>query len=180
MVRYVAFLRGMNLGNRRVRMEELRVHLQPLELERLATHGASGNVVFDAPGPSEEPGALERGFERRLAEGLGYPVGTHVRSLTRLAELVATKAVAEAREEGFKPHVVFLRDTLPEGGRKALTALETPDDAFLPLGREVVWLRRGGLSDAPISQRELEAAVGPENTMRTLGTVERIVRKHRE
>ena len=46
MARYVAFLRGMNLGNRRIKNHELRAEFERLGFEEVATFRASGNVVF--------------------------------------------------------------------------------------------------------------------------------------
>lgn len=47
MDRYVAFLRGMNLGGRRITNEELRGHFERMGMAEVATFRASGNVVFD-------------------------------------------------------------------------------------------------------------------------------------
>ena len=44
MERYVAFLRGMNLGKRRIKNEELRREFEALGFEDVATFRASGNV----------------------------------------------------------------------------------------------------------------------------------------
>ena len=48
MERYVAFLRGMNLGKRRIKSSELVAHFEAMGLEDVATFRASGNVVFVA------------------------------------------------------------------------------------------------------------------------------------
>jgi len=59
--------------------------------------------------------------------------------------------------------------------------LETPDDKFHVLGREVVWFRRGGLSESSITAHDLEKALGGrKNTMRKLNTIQRIVAKFGE
>ena len=50
MTRYVAFLRGMNLGNRRIKNPELAAEFERLGFEDVATFRASGNVVFSLPG----------------------------------------------------------------------------------------------------------------------------------
>lgn len=113
MPRLAAFFRGLNLGGRRVKMADLRAHLEDLGLEEVATLLASGNAVFDG--------------------GTGDGVGA------------------------------------------GLGSLETPDDRFLVLGREVLWFRRGGLSDASIGTRDLERVVGPENTTRKIDTIHRVV-----
>ena len=54
MDRYVAFLRGMNLGNRRIKNEALRRHFEAMGFEEVATFRASGNVVFADPGGDSE------------------------------------------------------------------------------------------------------------------------------
>lgn len=177
MTHHVAFLRGINLGDRRVKMARLRRHLEELDLEGVATYGASGNAVFDPPVASD-PADLERTIEEHLEDALGFPVDTFVRPLARLEALVGLDAVSAARDEGFTPHAIFLRDGAGRSVEEALAALETPDDRFRIVGREVLWLRRGGISDSGISHREMETALGGGgNTMRKLTTVERIVAK---
>lgn len=173
--RLVAFLRGINLGRRRVKMARLREILDETELQGVATFLASGNVIFDAPAAGTPSGELEARIEGHLEARLEYPVDTFVRPLAALAALGDLDEVEAAEEEGFTPHVVFLRGDAPEGAEEALAALEGPDDRFLVLGSEVVWLRRGGLSDAPITSGQLERALaGTPNTMRNIRTVRRI------
>ncbi len=70
MERYVAFLRGMNLGNRRIKNEELRAEFEAMGFEEVATFRASGNVIFAAPEKSEsatDRGRSKRGSARRSA-----------------------------------------------------------------------------------------------------------------
>ncbi len=78
MERYVAFLRGMNLGNRRIKNEELRALFEGLEFDQVATFRASGNVVFTAGGGGEQE--LAERIEAGLGEGLGYEVPVFLRS----------------------------------------------------------------------------------------------------
>ena len=167
--RHVAFLRGINLGERRVTNEELRRHVRDAGFDDVDAYLASGNVVFE-PGDHPDPGPV---IEERLERALGYGVDTHVRSLQELAALLSRDEVAA--DEAFRVHVIFLR-TEPDGAAIAgLKALEGPDDRLRPLGRQVVWLRRGRLHDAAFGTRDLEEVLGPEQTMRTLNTVRRIV-----
>lgn len=174
MARLVAFLRGINLGNRRITNDELAGHFEAAGFDEVAPYQASGNVVFDGPG--DPPRAIEAAIEDHLETALGYDVDTFVRSLRELAELVAREET-EPPDDGFKVHVLFLKEPAGDDGAAALAALEGDDDIFRTLGREVLWLRRGGLRDADIGTRDLEAALGPRQTMRTLGTVRRIVKK---
>lgn len=223
MIRYVAFLRGINLGNRRLKMEALRRHFEALDaVEDPSTYLASGNVIFDVSAPArEEAGAeepreleaqrrLEAGIEAHLRGTLGYEVDTFVRRLAALDPLLdrvrddpeeareagrvggvgagaggddgsregAREGAGEGVGEPVKPQIIFLRDDLPAEEEGELRALETPDDRFRVLGREVVWMRRGRLSDSSIEPRHLAKALGGRtHTMRTLNTVRRIVKK---
>lgn len=176
MKRYAAFLRGINLGRRRVKMADLRRHLEALDVENVGTILASGNVVFDAP--IGQPQELERRIETHLEGALGFEVDTLVRTMERLVELADPDLVGGAEGEGFIPHVIFVREEVDEGAGARLADLETPGDRFRILGREVLWLRRGRLTDSPVEPRHLERALdGMGNTMRKLDTVRRMVEK---
>jgi uncharacterized protein (DUF1697 family) len=176
MARVVAFLRGINLGNRRLTMDELRARVDRLGYADVATFLASGNLIFDRG--DRDPAALEAEIEAHLESELGYPVDTFVRGLPDLEPLLAVDGLDDARADGFKPHAIFLKERTDDDVGRAFADLETPDDRFILRGREVVWLRRGGLSNSPISPAALERALGGgTSTMRTLNTVRRIVGK---
>ena len=190
MPRLVAFLQGINLGNRRVKGDRLREVFEGLGLEGVDTYLASGNVIFDDPGEGtfDEQGGgtpaisrreeLERRIEAALDEELGFQVATFVRSIDDLERLLDHDVVAGAEAEGFTPYVSFLREALDPGVTAALDALATEDDRFHLVGRHVFWLRRGGISDTTITRSQRDAAFGgAERTRRKLTTVRRLVEK---
>ncbi|MGY9075126.1 MAG: DUF1697 domain-containing protein [Acidimicrobiales bacterium] len=74
-MRYVVFLRGINIGGRRVSSDELLAPFSALGFQEPTAFMASGNVILDS---AEEPGAS--GIERALQQALGYAVPTFVRS----------------------------------------------------------------------------------------------------
>ena len=74
-----------------------------------------------------------------------------------------------------------MKERAGEAMEGRLRALETPDDEFHLLPREVFWFRRGGLIDSTIKTKDLEGALGgAKNTTRKLSTVRRIVAKFGE
>ena len=83
MTRYVAFLRAINVGGRRVKMDHLRKLFEALGTSNVETFIASGNVIFDSE--ADDPRVLERKIEDHLQESLGYEVATFVRSTSELA-----------------------------------------------------------------------------------------------
>lgn len=182
MTRYVAFLRGINLGNRRVKMADLRARFEALGLAGVGSHGASGNVVFDHERMSaSEAAALEARMERHLEASLGFFTDTIVRSLESVEALTRNPVVRESEDEGLNVYVTFAKEALGDGVRDAFAALETPDDSFRVLEQEVLWLRRGGISDSVVETRHLEDAfAGTPNTRRKVTTLRKIVERFQE
>lgn len=177
MQRHVAFLRGMNLGNRRVGNEELRREFEALGFAGVACFRASGNVIFDGEGGDEDElgGRIEAG----LAGALGYEVPVFLRSAAELGEIVAREpfdAAAVAASKG-KPQVAFLASAPPSDDSERALALATGEDRLAIEGRELHWLPSGGISESALDLSALESILGTW-TMRTRGTVEQIVAKY--
>jgi uncharacterized protein (DUF1697 family) len=175
--RYVAFLRGMNLGNRRIKNEELRQHFEAMELEEVATFRASGNVIF-ATAKREAEAKLATRVEAELDERLGYDVPVFLRSAGELAavaaqELFDSKAVAKSKG---KLQVSFLRKKPTAAAKKKALALSSNEDRLAIERRELYWLPSGGISESDLDLKAIDAALGA-GTMRTMGTVEQIVAK---
>jgi len=174
---YVAFLRGMNLGGRRIRNEELAAEFEALGLADVACFRASGNVVF-ASEERDEPTLTVR-IEAGLGEALGYAVPIFLREAAELREIAGRepfKPAAVAASEG-KLQVALLPAEPGSSASKDALALATDEDRVAIEGRELYWLPSGGISESDLDLKSLEGAVGPW-TMRTMGTVKQIVAKH--
>jgi uncharacterized protein (DUF1697 family) len=174
MDRYVAFLRGMNLGNRRIKNEELRRHFEAMGFEEVATFRASGNVIFSTS-KREAEAKLAARVEAELDERLGYDVPVFLRSAAELATIAAhepfdSKAVTKSKG---KLQVSFLKQKPGAGAKKKALALATDENLLAIEGRELYWLPSGGISESDLDLQGLDAALGA-GTMRTMGTVEQI------
>lgn len=179
MDRYVAFLRGMNLGNRRIKNEELRAEFERLGFGDVATFRASGNVVFGADGRESEPKLTAR-IEAGLGEGLGYEVAVFLRSVEEVAAIAVQQPFDSNALEASKGklQVSFLLKKPSAATQKKILALSTDEDLLAIDDRELYWLPSGGISESSLDLKAIEAAVGPD-TRRTMGTIEQIVAKHR-
>ncbi len=178
MDRYVAFLRGMNLGNRRLKNEELRAEFERLGLVAVATFRASGNVVFGSDdGEGEE--ALTQRIEAGLGEGLGYEVPVFLRSAAEVAAIAGRRPFAAsliAASKG-KLQVSMLASKPAAKERKAALALASDEDLLAIEARELYWLPSGGISESDLDLKAIDKALG-KGTMRTMGTIEQIAAKH--
>ena len=177
MDRYVAFLRGMNLGGRRIKNEELRRHVEEMGFEEVATFRASGNVIFTTP-KREAEGRLAQRVEDELGERLGYEVPVFLRSVEEVVAIAAREpfdARAVEKSKG-KLQVSFLTKKPGAAAKKKALAFATDDDLLAIEGRELYWLPSGGISESELDLKTLESELGPW-TMRTMGTIEQIAAK---
>ena len=178
MERYVAFLRGMNLGNRRIKNPELVAHFEAMGLEDVATFRASGNVVFVDPA-GEAESKLQKRLEKELDERLGYDVAVFLRSAKEVAAIAAREpfdAKAIKASKG-KPQVVLLGREPSAKAKVAVEALRPEGDLMVVEDRELHWLPTVGLSETEVDTKALDEALG-KGTTRTAGTIEQIAAKY--
>ncbi len=174
MQRHVAFLRGMNLGGRRIKNEELQQHFEEMGFEEVATFRASGNVIFAMP-KREAEGRLAQRIEAELGERLGYAVPVFLRTIEEVAAIAARepfdpKAVMKSKG---KLQVSFLAKKPSAAAQKKALALATDEDLLAIEGRELYWLPSGGISESDLDLKALDTALGP-GTIRTMGTIRAI------
>lgn len=173
-MRHVAFLRGINLGRRRVKMDVLRQHVEALGFTDVSTVLASGNVIFSAR--AARPASLEHRIEGHLEARLGYDVDTYVRTAPEVLAVAAREPFpAPDVAAAHAVHIVFLRETLDRAIARRLEACRTAVDRFHVEGREIHWLCRVPQVDSGVwGSPAVKALALPAGTMRTVTTVRRI------
>jgi uncharacterized protein (DUF1697 family) len=178
MSRYVAFLRGMNLGGRRIKNEELRRHFEEMGFEEVATFRASGNVIFSAPSRESES-KLAQQVEAELDERLGYEVPVFLRSIEEVAAIAAQRPFERKLVEKSKGklQISLLRKKPAATAKEKVLALASDEDLLAIEGRELYWLPSGGLLESELDLKAIEALLGTD-TRRTMGTVEQIASKY--
>jgi uncharacterized protein (DUF1697 family) len=176
MERYVAFLRAINVGGHRVKMEDLRKLFEELKLANVETFIASGNVIFDASAGGER--ALEKKIEAHLKQSLGYEVSTFLRTPAELAATLSHPAFPPGVAEGHSVYIGFLHEP-PAAERNAkLVALGNEIDEFHVNGREFYWLARKKISESTITGNQIEKALGMPTTMRNVTTVTKLATQY--
>jgi uncharacterized protein (DUF1697 family) len=178
MQRYVAFLRGINLGRRRLPMSQLKTLFETLGFDAVETFIASGNVVFSSR--VREAGQLESRIARHLGASLGYAVDTFMRTAEEVATIGRAKIFPEDGREGVTIHVGFFQQQLaPETARK-LAAVRTNEDEFRVIGREYYWLYHGiRTSESKVwTLPETRALRLPTSTMRNMSSIRRLIIQH--
>lgn len=176
MSRYVAFLRGMNLGGRRITNEGLCSHFEALGCEDVAIFRAGGNVVFAKDG---RPAELTAQFEEGLGEALGYEVPVFLRSAKQVLAIAAQEPfdAKQLKASKGKLQVALLMKKPSVGRAKEALALSTDADRLTIEEWELYWLPSGGISESELDLKALDRALGP-TTIRTKGTVDQIAAKY--
>jgi uncharacterized protein (DUF1697 family) len=177
MPRYAAFLRGINVGGRRITNDELRAACEKVGLSEVGTFRASGNVIFDAP-PGDAPDELSERIEEGLGRILGYEVPVFLRGEDEVHAIARHEPFPAdvVRASGGKLQVSLLPAKPSAALRRRILAMATDEDRLGFADRELYWLPSGGMMDTTLDLDAIEAAVGP-STRRTKGTLEQIAAK---
>ena len=174
-MQYVAFLRGMNVGGRRITNDELCDAFRSLDFEGVWAFIASGNVVFEAETGSRS--AIARRVEEGLKASLGYEVPVFLRTAKELIGVAALDPFADVSPplEG-KLQVAFLGKKPTAAQQKKALAFATDDDLLAIEGSQLFWQPAGNLLDSELDHAGIERALG-SFTVRTHRTVERLAKK---
>lgn len=172
-MRYVAFLRAINVGGHVVRMDRLRALFEELGFDGVETYIASGNVVFESK--ARDAAKLEVKIAAHLESALGYPVATFLRTAAELAEAASREPFAD--REGATLYVGFLAKPLTKEQAKVVDGFTTPADSFALRGRELYWACRVKSMESDFSLARLERALKIEATFRNMNTVRAMAEK---
>ena len=176
--KYIAFLRGINVGGHRVKMDHLRELFEALKFSNVSTFIASGNVIFDSP--DTDVADIEQRVEKHLHVSLGYEAHTFIRTPAHLASIVASRpfAAEEIEAPGHSLYVGLLRDVPSDEATRKLLALRSKMDDFRILGRELYWLCRGKVTDSVVSWPVVAKTIAMPSTMRNVTTIQKLAAAH--
>ena len=169
MAKFIALLRAVNVGGRKVPMAELRALCGELGWEKVETYIQSGNIVFDAAG---EAGKLEEALEAAIREQFGLEVPTIVRSEAEWRKIVAGNPfAAEAKKT---PNWVLLglaKDKLTAGAAAAIAAKAAAGERVEAIG-EALWFHYpDGVGTSKLTPSLIDRAAGSPVTGRNWRTV---------
>lgn len=177
-MKYVAFLRAINVGGHTVKMDHLRSLFESMGFANVETFIASGNVIFDSK--SKNTGALEQKIENQLRQALGYEVTTFVRTMNEVADVMRYPCFGQPdlEQAGNILYVGFMSEAATQTAIKKLASLADVVNDFHLSDREVYWLRRTSAGDSEYSGGLIEKTLGVPVTFRNLTTVKRVVAKY--
>jgi len=123
MNKYVAFLRGINVGgNKKVPMSDLKIFFESLGFKNIKTLLNSGNVVFE--GEKADAETLEKELEKKF----GFQISVILRTVDKIGKLINSKPFDGVKlTPETRLYVTFLKDK-PAG--KLKIPYESPEKNF--------------------------------------------------
>ncbi|WP_281886433.1 DUF1697 domain-containing protein [Agromyces rhizosphaerae] len=173
MTRYIALLRGVNVGGVTIRSADLREVFASLGFDEVRTVLASGNVVFAASAPGDR---VKADIERALGERFGYDAWIVLTTVERVSAVIDDFPF-DAEDDERQPWVIFASDA--RALDELVTAASDLDPAVDPLRRGdgvLYWNPvKGTTGDTPFAKLLAKARYRPTTTNRNLRTLRRLV-----
>jgi len=171
MTRYVALLRGVNVGGITIKMVELAGAFRGLGYANVRTVLASGNVLFEADDIASN---LKPRIEAALRERFGYEAWVHILTTDDLTRIIDAFPFDEQRD-GWHPYVIFLMGDEPRS-----TLLELDLDPALESiadGAGVLYwtVERGHTLDSVVGKASSRARFKALTTTRNLRTLRKLL-----
>jgi uncharacterized protein (DUF1697 family) len=165
---YVALLRGINLGKRNLKMDDLRRIAEDLGLEKPKTYIASGNLLFRS---AKGEKALKADLEHEIGKHMNAKVGVMIRTDRELDAVLATNPFKQQASN--YTVAIFLDDAPP---KDCPEAAKNVDGERIALGKREIYVHypRGQ------GQSRLAIAAAAHGTARNMNTVAKLAELARE
>lgn len=173
MARYVALLRGINVGGKnKLPMTELRALFTAAGCTEVETYIQSGNVIFAASAK------LARDIMRTIAQAIAKKFRLEVPVVARGAqELTAVMRNNPYLASGADPdrlYVAFLADEPDPAAVKSLDATRSPPDSFHVRGKEIYLCLPNGAGKSKLTNAYFDAKLKTMSTIRNWRTVQKL------
>jgi len=106
---YIALLRGINVsGQKKIRMADLKAHLEELAWEGIQTYIQSGNIIFRST--DNNPGQLAQAIKQKLQDKYGFEVPTLVLASRKLMDIIRVSCPSQVKMVNFFANIIFITE----------------------------------------------------------------------
>lgn len=169
MTRYVALLRGINVGRaKRIGMADLRALCEREGFQNVRSQGQSGNLVIDSPWA---PKTVAARLATAVQSELGMEVGVVVRTADELRAVLEQNPFGEIADPPKNSSVSFLDRPPAADALDGITPAEFEPERFLLEGRELYLWLPAGQTESPLRKALTEKRLGAAATNRNWNTL---------
>ncbi len=173
-MRYVALLRGINVGGKNmIKMETLRATFESLGFKNVKSYINSGNIAFD--NAKTDDGKLASKIHDAILKDFGFDISVMVRTIAEIKEIVAWDPFRGQFESHKDVHVFFLNDTLTNEQEAFLLEQGNENEMFAILGRHVACLLKIHITDGAVGKGFIDKKLKVAATGRNWRTVQQLV-----
>ncbi len=168
-MRYVALLRGINVGGKnKLPMKALAEMFRDEGAADVTTFIASGNVLFEAT--KKLAATLAPRIERRIAGDFTLRVPVVLRSAAELADAIALNPFVTRGADENQLFVMFLADKPSGAAERELDPQRSPPDEFHLVGRELYLRLPNGAARTKLTNAYFDRVLGTIGTARNWRT----------
>lgn len=169
MKKYIAFLRGINVGNIRIKMPDLKNAFHSMGFQNAVTFLQTGNVVFESDKNIAEIKVI---LEKGLSETFHYQAFVLLYDFDVLDEIVAKYPFQ--KDESNHAYVIFIeRKTVFE---ELSTIAESVDEEIAKGNTVLYWkVPKGESLNTPFSKITAKAKYKSTTTVRNINTLEKML-----
>ncbi len=179
-MKYVAFLRGINVGGKnKIKMEILReICSNALGFSNVKTYINSGNVIFETAKTDDKK--LAEKIEGAIEKEFGLKIKVMMRSVKEIENIVENNPFDGQFENDKDLHVFFLDEELPEDKRELLLSNNNENELFVVQKREIFCLLKVSVLDSLIGKDYIANKLKVSSTARNWRTVNKIFEMSRD
>lgn len=165
MKKYIAFLRGINVGNIRIKMPDLQNAFHSMGFENAETFLQTGNVVFESEKSISE---IKVTLEKGLSETFHYQAFVLLYEFTALADII--KKYPFEKDENNHAYVIFVEG---EVILKELMAIADGIEEEIVEGNTVLYWKvpKGESLTTPFAKITAKAKYKSTTTVRNINTL---------
>ncbi len=169
MKKYIAFLRGINVGNIRIKMPDLQNAFHSMGFENAETFLQTGNVVFESEKSISE---IKVTLEKGLSETFHYQAFVLLYEFTALADII--KKYPFEKDENNHAYVIFVEG---EVILKELMAIADGIEEEIAEGNTVLYWKvpKGESLTTPFAKITAKAKYKSTTTVRNINTLEKML-----
>ena len=174
-MKYIAFLRGINVGGKnKIKMETLcEVCSNTLGFKNVKTYINSGNVIFETAKTSDQKLAAK--IEKAIEKEFGLQIKTMVRSISEIEDIIKNNPFDGQFENDKDLHVFFLDEELPAEKSELLLSNNNENEMFDVQNREIFYLSHISFSDSLMGKDYIGKKLKVSATARNWRTVNKVL-----
>ncbi|RMB58557.1 DUF1697 domain-containing protein [Dokdonia sinensis] len=172
MNKYIALLRGINVGgHRKILMADLKVLFQELGFKNVETHIQSGNVVFESCGG--DVSAFAKAIKEKIKQSYNFEVLTLVLDLQTLQKIILDCPFPKEQKE--KSYFILLDNPPTKEKTATLNAEVYADEEFHITSRCVYFFASNGYGRAKLTGNIIERKLNVNATARNYRTMSKLL-----